>query len=167
MEIRRLSQTDVGNFKQIRIAAVEDCPTSFYPTRQELVDTADEEFLMHLTQSDCRAVFGAIERDELIGIVGIIRDQRVKLRHKAELVGMYVRPPFRGRGVARQLMLEAIGFAQSNPEIMHLKLGVNSINQAAKSLYLACGFESFGLERNSMCVDGIYSHEEHMMLALR
>ena len=167
MEIRRLSQTDINNFKQIRISAVEDFPASFYPTKKELDDTPDEEFLMYLTHSDSRAFFGAIDEGELIGIVGIMRDKRTKLRHKAEVVGMYVRPAFRGRGLARQLLNEAIEFARSYPEIMHLLLEVNSVNQAAKALYLKCGFQSFCLEKNSMYVDGAYIHQERMMLALR
>ena len=166
MKIKKLTVSDVDRFKSIRIIAVEDFPASFYPTKNELIETSDEDFRTQLTPSDWSTIFGAFEKDELIGIVGIKRDKRMKVKHKADIWGMYVKQSDRGRGIARQLMKSAIDHVAAFPEVIAITLSVNSGNAAARSLYVSIGFRPFGLEKNSIFTNGNFIHEEHMMLDL-
>ena len=166
MDIRKLTLNDVDQFKNIRMIAVEDFPASFYPTRNELSEISEEDIRLQIAPSDWSAIYGAFEKDELIGIVGIKRDRRIKVRHKANIWGMYVKEAHRGQGIARKLMNLAIDHAAGIPEVIAITLSVNSVNVAAKSLYIANGFISYGLEKNSILVNETFIHEEHMMLEL-
>jgi len=166
MEIRQLNIPDLAQFKAIRIAAVEEFPTSFYPSRQELTDTPDDEFLAQIAPSEWSAVFAAFDDSELIGIIGMKRDRREKVRHKAEVWGLYVKPSRRGNGVARQLVHAGVDHAKLFPEVSVITLSVSSMNDVARALYISCGFELFGTEKNAMRVDGKFIDEEHMRLDL-
>ena len=44
----------------------------------------------------------------LVGVVTVVRHDGLKVRHKADLVAMYVTPAVRGQGVGRALMEAAI-----------------------------------------------------------
>ena len=74
-------------------------------------------------------------RPELIGAVGVRRLTRTKLRHRAELWGMYVRAEHRRAGMGRRLVEEAIQFARDGDGIRQLHLAVTDRAVAAAALY--------------------------------
>jgi RimJ/RimL family protein N-acetyltransferase len=57
-------------------------------------------------------------------------------------------------------MVVAVALAQ-------VRLCVNAENVAAKRLYAAIGFSTFGVEPRAMRVGGEFYDEEHMVLELR
>jgi RimJ/RimL family protein N-acetyltransferase len=112
------------------------------------------------------AIFGAFDGGTLVGSIGVHRERRRKLSHKAVIWGVYVAPAFRGRGVGRRLLERALAHASAMADLLQLTLGVNSANAAAIALYRSMGFEPFGLERGFMRVDGVLHDELHMALRL-
>jgi ribosomal protein S18 acetylase RimI-like enzyme len=100
--------------------------------------------------------FAVFADDELAGFVALIHPQRQKLRHGAELAGMYVAPEYRRRGYGQALMRAVIARAQSLHGVRQLKLGVNATNTAARQLYQSAGFIFVGMEPDALCVDGDY-----------
>ena len=167
MIIRRLRPDDAAAFKELRRDAVQDSPHSFYPNVDEVNDTPIGEFCAQLQQSEYSYVFGTFKENELVSIIGLRRDARAKVRHKANIWGVYTRPEHRGQGIARRMMETALETARSIPGIALVTLGVHTENTAAKALYTSFGFDTFGVERNSMHVNGHYVHEEHMMLEFK
>ncbi|HXA47750.1 MAG TPA: GNAT family N-acetyltransferase [Burkholderiaceae bacterium] len=165
MLIRKLNEVDAEAFKAMRLAAVENSPLSFYPSVADLNGTSMAGFRAQLNTETGNTVFGAWMNDELVGIVGLRRDGREKLRHKATVWGVYTVSSCRGQGVARQLMSVALEEAKSHPEIVGVNLSVITNNHAAKALYASFGFRSWGIERNAIQVNGEFVDEEHMRLA--
>ena len=110
-------------------------------------------------------VLGAFD-DELVGVVGCYREQGIKRRHVAVIWGMYVVPERRGRSIARRLLQDAIARAKEWPGVTTLRLSVVTEQDAARALYLSCGFQVFGLERRAMRVGDRYYDEAHMALDL-
>jgi len=45
---------------------------------------------------------------ELIGMLGFYQGQGAKVKHKGNMWGMFVEPSFRGRGMGRAIMTEAL-----------------------------------------------------------
>jgi GNAT superfamily N-acetyltransferase len=113
-----------------------------------------------------RCTFGAFVDDQLAGILALIRPQRAKLRHCAELAGMYVAAEFRRRGLGGALIDAALVHARTLGGVRQLKLTVNAANLAARLLYQSRGFIRVGVEPEALCVDGRYYDEELYLLRI-
>jgi ribosomal protein S18 acetylase RimI-like enzyme len=107
-------------------------------------------------------VLGAFDGSELIGAVGLSFEQREKVRHKAELFGMYVRPQYRGQGLGRQLVESALTCARRRPGVKLLQLTVTETNAPAVALYERCGFLRFGTEPLAIAVGSKYVTKLHL-----
>jgi GNAT superfamily N-acetyltransferase len=145
--IRRLGPDDVEAFFALRLRCMDDAALQFRSAPEDVAHEGLAHWQERLAADDDRIV-GVFDGDALIGIGGITRDWRVKLRHKALLFGMFVEPDAAGRGVGRMivdaLIAEAHGFVSS----LHLTLMAD--NDRALALYQRCGFTIYGCEPQSV-----------------
>jgi RimJ/RimL family protein N-acetyltransferase len=165
MLIRKLTPNDAAALKAIRLEAVQDSPTSFWPNAEETQARELASFCQQLSDP-YETVYGVFLETDLIAIAGLKRHALAKLQHKAAILGVYTQAMQRKQGVGRRLLLTLLDDVYSDPNILQVSLSVNIENKSAKALYLSLGFTPYGLEKNSMQVDGIFIHEEHMVLAL-
>ncbi len=98
----------------------------------------------------------------LIGVVGLLRNQSDKERHKASVVGMYVAPEAAGRGVGRALLNELLARAAQVEGLRQIQLMVSSRNEAARKLYESLGFRKYGCEVDALNVGGVF-HDADLM----
>ena len=112
---------------------------------------------------------GAYYENILTGVVSFSRDgnDREKLRHKGILFRMYVSNEYRGKGIAKKLIVELIKRVENSKDIEQINLTVISNNDNAKKLYEKFGFETFGSERNAIKWKGKYFTEDQMTLKLK
>jgi ribosomal protein S18 acetylase RimI-like enzyme len=163
MIVRTLTPADAAAFQSLRLLGLRECPTAFASSFDEECDYTLPAVAERLAPLDDRAVFGAFEGNELGGLLGIKRQEPVKLSHKAYLWGMYVAPAARNRGVGRELVTSALSFAATKLRVRQVTLGVNAENVAAIALYERMGFTSFGREPCFMLVDGVPQDELQMV----
>jgi len=78
------------------------------------------------------------------------------------LVGMYVRPQARNRGVGRRLV-EAVIEVACTRGVELLQLAVVSDNEPARRLYARLGFVEYGIEKKSLKQGGRYTDEVLMV----
>ena len=90
----------------------------------------------------------------------------MKFVHKATIVGMYVHPDNRGRGVGKQLLDAAIEYARTLKGVTSVRLDVSETAYDAKAMYEKAGFIAWGVEPDALCVDGELLSEIHMMLSI-
>jgi ribosomal protein S18 acetylase RimI-like enzyme len=109
--------------------------------------------------------WGAFDGARLCGYVGLDRETRMKSRHKATLIGMYVEPESVGRGLGRELVEELLDEARADGIVL-IVLTVTDGNDRATGLYERLGFRSFGVEPKAICVGGTYFGKNHMYLDL-
>ena len=164
MTIRRLTPHDAASFQELRLLALKEEPSAFGSSYEEEVDFSASKIESRLAFKADQGPFGAFEDGRLIGLVALGREGMKKLSHKAMIWGMYVAPEFRGRGIARGLLIEALTFARSIPGIIQVNLGVNATNANAIQLYQSVGFKVFGHELNALQIDGELYDEIHMYL---
>lgn len=167
VEIRLLTAADAAIFKALRLRAIENSPTSIWPTRVEEEARSASEVAERIQSTPTQAVFGAFACDTLVGIAGVRRESLSQVSHKATIWGVFVAPSQRGRGIARNLLNTATAHASKNWASAQLNLCVNAENTAAKQLYESLGFATFGIEPRAMVVDGRFYDEQHMVLKLR
>jgi ribosomal protein S18 acetylase RimI-like enzyme len=165
IEIRSLGPADAGAFHALRLRGLRECPTAFASSYEEEYLDELEVVAKRLAADPNRAILGAFNGSTLVGMVGLQRERPSKLAHKAHLWGMYVAPEFRGEGVGRRLVEQALKNASAMDGMLQVNLSVNANNSAAIALYEALGFRSFGVERGFMLVDGVLHDEIHMVAA--
>ncbi len=166
MEIRILMADDAEEFRALRLRALREEPEAFGSSWEEENTRPLEQTVARL-QGDGMTAFGGFDDiGRLAGMVRLFRNDGVKSEHKADIISMYVAPEVRGRGLGKMLLAAAIAHARATSGIEQLLLAVNVTNTPARNLYLAMGFEPFGLERNALKIGDRYFDEEMMTLFL-
>ncbi|HVE52947.1 MAG TPA: GNAT family N-acetyltransferase [Ramlibacter sp.] len=162
MIIRMLGPADATLYRALRLRALREHPDAFTSSyeddRDQPVEAAAQRLAAH-------AFWGAYQSAELYGFVGLEREYRIKNRHKATVVGMYVAPEVGGQGVGRKLLEALIAHARLNG-LESLVLTVTEGNAHAQRLYAAAGFRSFGIEPDAIRVAGRPCAKNHMQLDL-
>jgi ribosomal protein S18 acetylase RimI-like enzyme len=100
-------------------------------------------------------VLGAFDGAALVGTVGMSVDPRIKVRHRAQVFGMYVPAERAGRGIGRALLEALIARAAAIGTLDSLVLRVTSTNDRARSLYEHAGFSAYGCEPAAIRVQGV------------
>lgn len=113
------------------------------------------------------AVWASVVGDAIQGVTGLSFERREKVRHKATLFGMYVRPDARGQGLGRQLVDAVLAHARVCPDIGLLQLTVTEGNAGAIALYRSAGFEVWGREPMAVRVGEGFVHKLHMWCPLK
>ncbi|GHA23310.1 N-acetyltransferase [Devosia pacifica] len=157
--IRRLTSADFDAYKAIRLEALENHPEAFVTSAEDFLANGDMAVVSALKQL---VIFGAVLDDgSLAGIMAFAGNSGSKDRHKGYLVQVYVRPPMRGTGCARQLLDHVLDYAAGRVQQLHL--GVWTENAPALTLYKRAGFEIYGTEPRYLFVNGRYV-DEHLMV---
>ncbi|MET0534124.1 MAG: GNAT family protein [Steroidobacter sp.] len=167
MEFRRLTDADAELFRQIRLHGLKESPEAFSADYQVNSARPLQHFAGQLRNAVDAFVIGAFSEDRLVGVGGFYRDDGPKLRHKGTIWGVYILPEHRGGGLGRRLIGEIITQATLVPDLQQINITVTAANARARQLYVSMGFETWGLERRALWIDGRFYDDEHMVMFLR
>lgn len=164
--IRQSNPADAANFRELRLGALLDSPTSFSMdyerASQQSIKYWEDTLAMNDQES---AIFFAEHEGQLIGMTGIARGRSPKTRHGADIWGVYVTPQWRGLRVADGMIDWCKDWAQARG-IVILRLAVVATNRSAIRCYQRCEFTPYGTEPRSLCYEGKYYDEYLMSLSL-
>ena len=171
LNIRQFIEEDAHEYWELRLSALKECPEAFGASYEEEKDKPLNDVRKRLKESiestDSQFILGCFnDEKKLIGMVGLFREWREKMKHKATIWGMYVLPEARSKGIGKALLLEAIIRAKSMEGLEQVHLGVVVTNKEAIKLYKRCGFDVYGVERKALKLQGRYLDEELMSLDL-
>jgi ribosomal protein S18 acetylase RimI-like enzyme len=158
VQIRPAVPADVERLRDLRLEALAAHPQAFSMDYA----TAAQEPLANWVERLERYQAGANESMQvaeagggLVGMAGIFRDPRPKVRHAATIFGVYVNPSWRGLRIGDRLVKATLEWAVSH-EVIYVRLGVNNTNASAIQCYLRCGFTVYGVEPKVIYYEGIY-----------
>lgn len=163
MIIQALNDDHASAFQALRLFGLRESPTSFGSSYEEEHSRTDPQIVTHLVGSPERKFLGCFNDAELVGVVGVGREQSVKERHIAFVRSMYVTPTARRKGVGLKLMLNAIACAAAWDGVEQITLSVTASNHAAVGLYQSVGFVEVGRMPRALRVDGVYYDELNMV----
>jgi RimJ/RimL family protein N-acetyltransferase len=164
--IRRLHPDDASALIALRREALESDPLAFAASVEDDRVLSLEFVRAGLANDHAQAVFGHFEGVHLTGMVGVIRESRVKQRHMATIWGMYVTHRARSGGIGRALLEAAIAHATGWPGLHQVQLGVSETALHAKALYESAGFRSWGRQPRALHWNGCFADEDHLVLEL-
>ena len=142
-------------------------PTAFASSYEEELAFGDEVWIARLTSAyerNLNMTFYAQVDGALVGMAGARWSSKAKLRHVAQVYGVYVSPEARGAGIASLLMSRLLDELRATGQIEKASLMVNSEALSAIRLYEKLGFEIVGTARKEEKVDGRYYDLRYMEL---
>lgn len=148
MQVRRLTPAYASEYRALMLEAYADESQAFTSTVAEREPLPLEWWRLRISHpaNPNDSVFGAFDGLQLVGVAGVKFKQRERIRHKAELYGMFILPAFRGKSLGRILVEAVLEHASSIPNTRAVQLTVIEPNSAARRLYESCGFLPFGTE---------------------
>ena len=166
---RSLTGSDAEIYHALRLRALREHPTAFAQPYESqaatsLADVASR--LREASESPHDFILGTFSEGRLIGMVGFRRERGERVQHKGTIWGMYIASEVQGQGLGRALIQEAISRASSMPGLEQISLGVISGNAYARNLYASLGFETYGMEKRAIVINGEHHDDELMQMFL-
>ena len=158
--IRALSAADAEAYRAIRLEALQPAPDAFASSHEEESARPLEVFQERLAGEFGGITFAAFVDGEIAGTAGGVREDRLKTRHKLLLVGVYVRPAWRGRSLGEQLVGRVLQHARELGDIRIVQLKVACDNRPACALYERLGLTIYGIERRAIKLGERFIDEE-------
>ncbi len=156
--------------RALRLDALKDEPAAFASSYEDELAFSDDLWIGRLESAYARAGNMTLFADAdaaLVGMAGANWSAKAKLRHVAEIYGVYVAPGQRSKGIATALMRPLLDELRAIGHIEKVKLEVNSEARAAIRLYEKLGFKRVGTARRELKVDGRYFDLQCMELHFR
>jgi ribosomal protein S18 acetylase RimI-like enzyme len=167
--VRRLGVDDTPALVLLRREALEVDPLAFASSLEDDRALSLDFVRAALADDQEQAVFGLFlgtDGTDLAGMVGLIRESKVKLRHKATIWGVYVAPRGRSKGSGRALLEAAIEQAQHWPGLVQVQLSVSDTAVHARRLYETMGFRPWGREPRAFRWEGRFIDDHYLALDL-
>lgn len=165
MNSRFLTAADAEAYRELRLEGLQNNPEAFGSSFEEEKDYPIELFASRFESQDSFTL-GVFDHEELVGVATLVQESKLKLKHKASILAVYVSPKKRGLGIGKRLMVETINKARELKGVEQLTLTVVSTNASAKGLYSSLGFEIFGTEKKALKIGQQYFDEDYMVLFL-
>ena len=165
MQIRRLEVSDAPVYREFRLRGLHEYPDAFTSSFEEESQRPLADTESRLSPASDTHIWGAFLEGTLAGVVGLSQETRLKNRHKATLVAMYVAPEFSGQGLGLALVTTVVQQARASG-VELIVLTVTDSNLQAIALYTRAGFTSFGVEPDAIRVHGVPYGKQHMYLQL-
>lgn len=142
-------------------------PDAFTSTPEERAVEPESWWLARIADAKgLSTAFGAFHNDDLVGTVTIKFSAKSKTRHRAQLIGLFVKEAARGMDAGRGLVEAALAAAGTQPGVLVVTLTVTEGNVPAIALYESCGFKTYGVEPMAISTPVGFKSKVHMWLRL-
>lgn len=143
VKIIKLAPERWSEFKELRLEALREEPLAFGKSPSEEENKQDDFWIRILEKKNPLTLF-AEKNGKLAGMVTIIFAVSEKFRHIARFSGVYVKKEFRGQGIAKNMLSQALETAFAKEGVIKVKVIVNVSQEAAVALYKSLGFKEAG-----------------------
>ena len=156
-----IRESDLAAFKAPRLEALREHPEAYGTDFGEDLRQPESVWIdrvKNAINSPEGCIVLADAGEELAGMAGVYRHNRVKIRHEATIWGVYVRPKYRGKKLTERMIAETLNWCRSN-EVRIARLTVVTCNGPAIRCYLRCGFSICGVSPEEIRVGDRYYDE--------
>lgn len=148
--IRLLTAADWEIWRSIRLESLQRHPDLFATRYEDALQKPDDSYKNALRTTQ---VFGAFDGDEVVGVARLAPDVESTQPRTGELISVYLKQAYRGKGLADQLTQAVIDHARAGFD--QLRCVVVETNSAAIKLYQRHGFKIVGKAAAHATVDEV------------
>jgi RimJ/RimL family protein N-acetyltransferase len=158
MTYRELKIEDFRVYNELREMSLNVGTEIFVSTNDEEKNNRKAKFLSRI-QDNFSFVMGAFDGNILVGMVTFIREDRIKIKHKGGIYGMFIHPNYQGKGIGSELLKLTLDNAFKISGLRQINLGVIATNLNAIKLYEKMGFKPYGVEKEAIFVNDTFLDE--------
>jgi ribosomal protein S18 acetylase RimI-like enzyme len=162
INIMRLNDTNAVKYRMLRLNGLIHAKEAFGSSFEEEAPLPLAFFEKRL-KDEQNITLGAFLEDDLVGILTMRRSEHDKTKHNGHLAAMYVDQKYQHQGIEKKLLLQMIEEAKSIG-IINIFLTVTFNNDHAIHLYKSVGFQTYGIEKRELLIDGTYYDSTLMAL---
>jgi GNAT superfamily N-acetyltransferase len=140
VEVRRVQAAEWEELRELRLRALADAPEAFASTLEREAAFPADVWRQRARGGPGSANFIACEDGVGVGMAAVVAEPDPG---RMQLVGMWVDPRHRRRGIAQALIGRAVGWSRDHPA-GELIAWVAEPNTAARTLYARVGFRPAG-----------------------
>jgi ribosomal protein S18 acetylase RimI-like enzyme len=155
--VKKLDEVRWKDYRDLRLDALSKDPCAFGSSHGEERDLPEEEWRRRIHN----ALF-AMSGGKPVGMIVFVHEKKEKAKHIANIFGVYVKKEFRGQGIGKMLIGEALTEILKDRDVKKIRLTVNAENKVAIGLYEDAGFNSVGTMKDELQVEGKF-YDELMM----
>jgi len=145
--IRKLPRSRWKDYRNLRLEALKSDPSAFGSSFEEEVTLTEGEWKRRI-----KNILFAMSNDTPVGMIGYVFGDRLKTKHIAEILGVYVNSGHRGEGIGTKMLGRALQMIRKNKRAVKAALWVNPEQLAAVRLYKKFGFVVTGKSKKSIKV---------------
>ncbi len=168
MNIRFLDENDDIIYRELRLSSLKESPFAFSDSYEDQLSKSILDYQIEIKkiinpiESFTLGAFS--EHNQLIGFVKFRRDIRSKARHRASLFSLYVKPDYRGKGIAKKLVLELLKSIEPITELKQLQLSTIIAKDSLIDFYKSFGFQKLGgIIKNDLIIENQYVDAIYMV----
>lgn len=166
--IRPVAARDAILLWELRLEGLAKHPEAFGADYESAAAEAADFWAQRIenyARENTGVIYVAAVENQLVGLTGIVVSSRPKLRHNANIWGVYVRAEWRGFHIAEALIEACIAWAKAQGAVV-VKLGVATNNPSAIRCYVRCGFSVYGVDPKAIYYNGVFIDELLMVREL-
>lgn len=167
-EIRPLTAEDATEYYNIRLRGLTLDPEAFGSGAAAFSKTTVEQaasMIRGFNSDDF--ILGSFVGNQLIGVIGYLREKKHSVSHKATVWGFMVLPEFRNKGVGSQLLQSLIESASAQKGIEHIRAIITMTGSNAVELFQAKGFKQYGLELQGIRHEEKFYDQAYLALSIQ
>jgi RimJ/RimL family protein N-acetyltransferase len=153
--IRRIHLDEYERYKKIRIESLKEAPYAFSTRYKDAIKRSDKEWIEQanaLALGSEKSAFFAFENRKAIGLCALYKNTTDK--DACEIVQVWINPSWRGKGIAKDLLDNALMWAKENG-FARIAAEVHYYNERAIRFFEKCGFARLAEQRND-CIELVY-----------
>ncbi len=154
IDIFQLPRDRWHELKTLRLEALNTEARAFSSSYDEEAD-----FTKEMWQNRMNNILFALADDIPVGMIRYSFETSKKTQHIANIHSLYVNNKYRNQGIGTKLISGVISKITEKKEILKVKLTVNPLQESAVKLYRKYGFDSVGVCKNELHVDGKFYDE--------
>lgn len=166
MYYRRLIESDVKQYRKLRLKSLQTDPKGFASTYKREVKFPLGKFKSRIISSETQFTMDAFDDTALVCIGTFYSETLEKVKHKGNLVTIYCDPSYRRQGIASLLIKKIINEVNELGFVKIIGLCVLSENKSAIALYEQLGFKWYGTEPKALFDGNSYYDEDLMYMEL-
>lgn len=149
IRFEELTEKDAAIYRALRLEALRENPEAFASEYDVEIHDSLSDFEERLSR-DHAITIGAFDQERLVGIVTLVKETLPKMRHRATLEAVYVKPECRGRRISGRMIEKLMEIVKEEGVVRKFYLFVMTSNTQAIKAYKKMGFFIYGEDREAM-----------------